>query len=84
MKKNRCCYLPKILLYNVLSFILNDLVFLGYHSQFASYPHSFASYSYRCKILQAYFEAAVRMHFNAVLSSTGAPLMERVINNNRR
>ena len=55
------------------------MVSLGYHSHFASYPHSFASYSYSCKILQLYI--AVRMHSDMVSSSTGALLMKIVIKN---
>ena len=34
---------------NQLSFMLHELVFLGCHLQFASYPYTFASYSYSCK-----------------------------------
>ena len=66
---------------NQLSFMLHELVFLGFHSQFASYPYTFVSYSYSCKILQPYVAAAVRMHSDA---STGTLLMKTVIKNNRQ
>ena len=56
--------------------MLHELVFLGCHSQFASYPYTFALYSYSCKILQPYVAATIRTHSDALLSSTGAPLME--------
>ena len=36
---------------NALSFMLHGLVFQEYHSHFGSYPYTFASYSYSCKIL---------------------------------
>ena len=39
----------------------------------------FASYSYSYKILQPYVAARVRMHSDAVLSSTGALLIKTVI-----
>ena len=58
-------------------FMLHELVFLGCHSQFASY-------SYSCKILQPYVVATVRMHSDVVLSSTGALLMKTVRENNRQ
>ena len=64
---------------NQLSFMLHELVFLGCHSQFASYPYTFASYSYSCKILQPYVVATVRMHSDAVSSSTNTLLMKPVI-----
>ena len=64
---------------NQLSFILHELIFLGWHTQIASYRYMFASYSYGCKILQPYVAATVRMRFDAVLSSTGALLMKTVI-----
>ena len=67
---------------NLLSFMLHELVFLGCHSHFASYPQSFASYSYSCKIPQPYVAATVRMRSDAVLFSTGAPLMKTVTKNN--
>ena len=67
---------------NQLFFMLHELVFLEFHSQFASYPYAFASYSYSCKILQPYVAATVRMHSNAVLSSTCALLMKTVTGNN--
>ena len=59
--------------------MLHELVFLGCHSQFASYPYTFALYSYSCKILQPYVAATIRTHSDALLSSTGAPLMKTVI-----
>ena len=62
---------------NLLSFMLHELVFFGYHSQFVSYPHSFssdlhsfASYSHSCKILQLHVAATVRIHFVEVFSSS--------------
>ena len=45
--------------------MLNELVFLGCHSQFASYQYVFASYSYSCKILQPNVAATARMHSDA-------------------
>ena len=42
----------------------------------------FASYSYSCKILQPCVAAKVRVHSDAVLSSTGALLMKSVIESN--
>ena len=54
-------------------------MFLGCHSQIISYPYMFASYSYGCKILQPYVAATVRMRSDAVLSSTGALLIQRVM-----
>ena len=51
---------------NLLSFMSHELIFLGYHSHFASY-----SYSY--KILQPNVAATVLMHSDAALSSTGDP-----------
>ena len=39
--------------------------------------HTFASYSYSCKILQPYAAATVRMHSDALVSSTGARLMKQ-------
>ena len=60
--------------------MLHELVFLGCHSQIASYPpYTFASYSYGCKILQPYVAATMRMRSDAVLSSTGALLMKTLI-----
>ena len=64
--------------------MLHELVFLGCHSQFASYPYTLASYSYGCKILQPYVPATERMHSDAVLSSTGALLMKTVMKSNRQ
>ena len=69
---------------NQLSFMLHELVFLGCHSQFASYPYTFASYSYSCKSLQPYVAATVRIHSDEVLSSTRALLMKTVMKNNRQ
>ena len=62
--------------------MLDELVFLGCHSQFASYRYTLASYSYSCKILQLYVAAMVRMHPDVVLSFTGFLLMKTVIKNN--
>ena len=62
--------------------MLHELVFLGYHSHFASYPYFFGSYSYSCTILQPYVAAMVRMNSDAVLFSNGAPLMKKVITSN--
>ena len=42
---------------NLLYFMLNELVLLGYHSQIVPCPYSFASYSYISKILQPYVAA---------------------------
>ena len=67
-----------------LSFMLHELVFLGCHSQFASYPYSFASYSYSCKILQPYVAATVKMHSDAIFCSIGASRMETFIKINAR
>ena len=64
--------------------MLHELVFSRCHSQFTSYPYTFASYSYSCKILQPYVAATVRTHSDAVLSSTGALLMKTVIESNRQ
>ena len=64
--------------------MLYELVFLGGHSQFASYPYTFASPSYSCKILQANVAATVRMHSDVVLSFTGALLIKTVIKNIRQ
>ena len=64
--------------------MLHELVFLECHSQFASYPYTFASYSYGCKILRPFVAATVRMHSDAVLSSTCALLMKTVTGNNPR
>ena len=66
---------------NLLSFMLHELVFFGYHSQITSYPYSFALYSYSCKILQPYVVATVQMHSNAVFSFIGASRMKAVIKN---
>ena len=56
---------------NLLSFMLHELVYLGYHSQMALYPYSFASYSYSCKILQPYVAATVEIHSDELFSSIG-------------
>ena len=56
---------------DLLSFMLHALVFLGYHSQFASYPYPFPSYSYSCKILQPYvattdaFQCGIILHWRS-------------------
>ena len=71
-------YAERLQLNNLLSFRLHELKFLGYQSHFASCPYSFALYSYICKILQSYVVSTVRMHSDAVLCSTGAPLMKTV------
>ena len=60
---------------NQVPFMLHELVC---HSKVASYPYTFASYSYSCKILQPYVAASVRMHSDAVLSSTGTFLIKTV------
>ena len=59
--------------------MLHELVLLGCHSQFASYPYTLALYLYSCKILQPYVVARIRTHSDVLLSSTGAPLMKTVI-----
>ena len=63
--------------------MLPELVFLGCHSQFVSYPYTFTSYSYGCIILKPYVGATERMHSDAILSSTGALLMKTVMKNTR-
>ena len=63
---------------NLLSFILHELVFLEYHSQFVSHLYSFALYLYSSKILQQYVLDTVWMHSDTVLSSTGARRMKIV------
>ena len=55
-----------------LSFMLNKLVLLGYHSQFVSYPYTFSSYSHSSKILQPYVAATVRMYSDAIFFSIRA------------
>ena len=50
---------------NPSSSMPHELVFSGYHSQFASYSHSFKS-------LQPYIAAMVQMHFDGVFYSIGA------------
>ena len=50
---------------NQLSFMLHKLVFLGCHLQFTSYPYTFASYLYSCKILQPQVVAMVWMRGGA-------------------
>ena len=69
---------------NCLLCWMNWLVFLGCHLQFASYPYTFVSYSYSCKILQPYVAATVRMHSDAVLSSSDALVMKTVMENNHQ
>ena len=68
---------------NQLSFMLHELVFLG---AIRSSHHilQLASHLYSCKILQPYVASTIRMHSDAVLSSTGALLMKTVITNNRQ
>ena len=66
---------------NQLSFRLHELVFLGRHSQFASYPYTFASYSHSCRILQPCVLATVRIHSDAIFSSIGASRMKTLIKN---
>ena len=66
---------------NQLSFMLHELVFLGCHSQFASYPYTFASHSHICNILQQYVVVTVRMHSDAIFSSIGASRMKTFIKN---
>ena len=61
--------------------MLHELVLLGCHSQFASYPYTFASYSHSCKILQPYVASTVRMHSDATFFSIGASLMKTFIKN---
>ena len=46
--------------------MLHELVFLGCHSQFASYPYTFALHSYSCKILQPYVAATIGTHSDAL------------------
>ena len=64
-----------------LSLMLHELVFLECHSQFASYPYTFASYADSCKILQPCVVATVRMHSDAIYSSIGASRMKTFIKN---
>ena len=64
---------------NQLFFMLNELVSLGCHSQFASHPYTFASYSYGCKILQPHVAATARMHPDAMFFSIGASQMKTFI-----
>ena len=61
---------------NQLSFMLHELVFLECHSQFSSYPYTFASYLHSCKILQLYVVATVRMPSDAIFFSIGASRMK--------
>ena len=62
-------------------FMLHDLVFLGYHSYFASYLYSIASYSYSCELLQPYVAATVQMHSDAVFSSMCASRIKTFMKN---
>ena len=64
--------------------MLHELVSLWYHSHFAFYPYSIASYSYSYKILKLYIAATVRMYSDTVLSSTGVLLLKTSIKNNRQ
>ena len=50
------------------SYLLHELLFLMYHSQIASCPFSFASYSSSCKSLQPYIAATVQTHSDAAFS----------------
>ena len=54
--------------------MLHELVFLGCHLQFATYPYS-------CKILQPYVVATVRIHSDAIFSSISASQMKTFIKN---
>ena len=65
--------------YNLLSFMLHELVFFEYHSRFASYLHSFAWYSYSGKILQPHVAVTVRMHSDAVFSCIRTSCMKTVV-----
>ena len=56
---------------NQLFFMLHELVFLGYHSQ----------YSYSCKISQPYIVATARMYSDAVFSYIGTARMKTFIKN---
>ena len=71
----------RLRIHNPLSSMMHELVFLKYHLHFASFPYSFTSYSYSCKILQPYVAASVRLHSGRVLSYSGAPLMKQAKNN---
>ena len=59
--------------------MLHELVFFRFHSQLASYLHSFVSYSYSCKILHPHVDATVRMHSDEAFSSICASRMKSVI-----
>ena len=80
-----CCSdnAKRLQLDNLLSFMLHKLVILGYQSHFASYPYSFASCSYSCKILQPYVAPTVWMHYDEDYPPSGAPLLKTVIKNHR-
>ena len=69
---------------DLVSFMLYELAFLGCHSQFLWNLHTFASYSYNCKILQPYLSATVRMSSDAVFILHRAPLTKTVINTSNR
>ena len=65
---------------NPRSFMLHELLFFGCDSQFASYPHSFVSYSHSCKILEPHVAARVWVHYDEVVfSSIGASRIKTVI-----
>ena len=61
--------------------MLHELVFLGCHSKFASYPYTFASYLHSCKILHLYVVAMVGMHSDAIFFFIGAYRMKTFIKN---
>ena len=67
---------------NLLSFTLNEPIILGSFALLTRI-HSLRIRTV-CKILQLYVAATVRMHSDAVLSSTGTPLMKIVTKNNRQ
>ena len=61
------------------------LCYMNYYSSgVIRSSHRILTRSHGCKILQPYVAAAVRMHSDAVLSSTGALLMKTVIKNDRQ
>ena len=59
------------LMQKYLNLVINRLLcYMNWYSwgvirKFASYPYTFASYSYSCKILQPYVTATVRMHMHS-------------------
>ena len=67
---------------NVLSFMFHELVFLGYHSQFASYPSVFICFGFvQLCVFTKIVAATVQMPSDAVFSSVGVPRMKTVIKN---